>query len=725
MFYLTNKTRFMLSTLALGVATISTQAYALQIQGITATQSAANATQLRIAFDGVPVNPIAYQQAGSNQLMLDFNQVGSQALPRNTPINAGVVSNVTALNNGGITRLVVNLNAAANYSTYVEGNQLVLDVVGMGAVSPIAQPQAQTQQVMNVQVNPLLLPSNAQIANKSNEGISSINYAPATGGGGTVNIALSNEAVPVDVQRQGNKIVIRTTGSTIPRHLIRRLNAGGLVASVDAVNHGKNGLITINMSGDYEYQAYQSGSQLNVSVRPADLLREPTLEEKVYKGEPLSMEFQDIPVRTVLDVLAQYTQLNVVTSDAVAGNITLRLINVPWDQALDIILTSKNLDKRQNGNVIVVAPAADLAKFEADRLKAAQEVKALAPLRTEYIRLNYAKAPDVMTLITQSRNSGSSTTSSGNNDTSLLSARGSVTIDQRTNILIVKDTTESINNIRNLIDKIDIPVKQVMIEARIVSATDGFSKQLGVQWGIVRDSTQNNRRFQLGGSRQAMWDMRKGSNQQTIAFEPNDYRGGRGSDLAVDFGVTGSNAASISFGILNIADSILDLELSALQADNRGEVISSPRVLTADKQKARIESGTQIPFQEASASGATTTAWINAALALEATPNITPDGKIGLQLLIENEEPSVAPNGAMAISGDSIETNVILEDGQTVVLGGVFRNHISTNENKVPFLGDLPYVGRLFKSQVRRNEKEELLIFITPKLINDGISRIN
>lgn len=208
MFYLTNKTRFMLSTLALGVATISTQAYALQIQGITATQSAANATQLRIAFDGVPVNPIAYQQAGSNQLMLDFNQVGSQALPRNTPINAGVVSNVTALNNGGITRLVVNLNAAANYSTYVEGNQLVLDVVGMGAVSPIAQPQAQTQQVMNVQVNPLLLPSNAQIANKSNEGISSINYAPATGGGGTVNIALSNEAVPVDVQRQGNKIVI-------------------------------------------------------------------------------------------------------------------------------------------------------------------------------------------------------------------------------------------------------------------------------------------------------------------------------------------------------------------------------------------------------------------------------------------------------------------------------------------------------------------------------------
>lgn len=703
--YLSKKSAFTLSALTLGVAAITTQAHAASIQAVTASQPSSNVTQLRIAFDGIPVTPTAYQQTGSNQLMLDFNQVTSAALSRSIAVNTGVVNDVTAVSNGAVTRLIINLNNTATYTTRVEGNHLVLDVVNMGQSSPMVEA---APQVMNVQVNPLLVPSNAQSINLHNDGVSAINYSPNTGGGGTINIALSNESTPVDVQRQGNRIVIRTTGSTIPRHLVRRLNAGGLVANIDASNQGKNGLITINMSGDYEYQAYQSGAQLNIAVRPADLLREPTLEEKVYKGEPLSMEFQDVPVRTVLDVLAQFTDLNIVASDAVMGNITLRLINVPWDQALDIILTSKNLDKRQNGNVVVVAPAQDLAKQEADRLKAQQEVKTLEPIRTEYIRLNYAKAPDVMTLITESKNSNNS---NGNSNTSLLSARGSVTVDQRTNILIVQDTSESINNIHALINKIDIPVKQVMIEARIVSATDGFSKQLGVRWGIAHDSVSNGRRYQVGGTNEALWNMRK-STGSMINSNP----------LAVDFGVSG---ASISFGILDIANTLLDLELSALQADNRGEIISSPKVLTADKQKARIESGTQIPFQEASASGATTTAWINAALALEATPNITPDGKIGLQLLIENEEPSVAPNGAMAISGDSIETNVILEDGQTVVLGGIFKNNITNSQNKVPFLGDLPYVGRLFRSDMRRNDKEELLIFITPKLVNDGVSRIN
>ncbi len=510
--HLSKKSAFALSALTLGVATISTQAYAASIQGVTASQPSSNVTQLRIAFDGMPITPTAYQQAGSNQLMLDFNQVASATLARNTPVNIGVVNDVTAVSNGTVTRLIVNLNNTATYTTRIEGNHLVLDVVNLGQSSPMA---AAAPQVMNVQVNPLLVPSNAQSINLNNDGISSINYSPASGGGGTINIALTNESTPVDVQRQGNRIVVRTTGSTIPRHLVRRLNAGGLVANIDANNQGKNGLVTINMAGDYEYQAYQSGAQLSISVRPADLLREPTLEEKVYKGEPLSMEFQDVPVRTVLDVLAQFTDLNIVASDAVVGNITLRLINVPWDQALDIILTSKNLDKRQNGNVVVVAPAQDLAKQEADRLKAQQEVKTLEPIRTEYIRLNYAKAPDVMTLITESKNSNNS---NSNNSTSLLSPRGSVTMDQRTNTLIVKDTSESINNIHALINKIDIPVKQVMIEARIVSATDGFSKQLGVRWGIVHDSVSNGRRYQMGGTNEAMWDMRE-SNNGTVTFE--------------------------------------------------------------------------------------------------------------------------------------------------------------------------------------------------------------
>lgn len=720
MTFLTKKSALALSVLTLGVATISTQAYAATIQGVTVHQTSNNVTQLRIAFDRVPVTPTAYQRAGSNQLVLDFNQVSSADLPRSTSVQTGAINDMTVLSNGSATRLVVNLNNQATYNTRIEGNHLVLDVVNVGASSETPATQA-----MNVKVNPLLVPSNAQSINARNDGISAINYSPAASGG-AINITLSHESTPVDVQRQGNRIVVRTTGSTIPRHLVRRLNVGGLVANIDATNQGKNGVIVINMSGDYEYQAYQSGAQLNITVRPADLLREPTLEEKVYKGEPLSMEFQDVPVRTVLDVLAQFVggekgdKLNIVASDTVAGNITLRLINVPWDQALDIILTSKNLDKRQNGNVIIVAPAQELARQEADRLKAQQEVKTLEPIRTEYIRLNYAKAGNVMSLITESKNS--TTTTSGSTSASLLSERGSVTMDQRTNTLIIKDTSESINNIHALINKIDIPVKQVMIEARIVSASDGFSKQLGVRWGIAHDTSKNGTRYQMGGSHQALLDMRDAASGGNLAFGTSR---GRQSPLAVDFGVAGNAASSISFGILDIANTLLDLELSALQADNRGEVISSPKVLTADKQKARISSGTQIPYQEASASGATTTAFINAALSLEATPNITPDGKIGLQLLIENEEPTVAANGSIAISGDSIETNVILEDGQTVVLGGVFKNTVVNNQNKVPFLGDLPYVGKLFRNDTKRNEKEELLIFITPKLVNDGISRID
>ncbi len=687
------------SALAVGVASFSAQAYAAQIQGVAATQITATTTQLRISFDGVPVSPVAYQQAGSNQLVLDFNQVGGAFLPRNTAVNTGVISDVVALNNGSTTRLMVNLTGAATYSSSVEGNQLVLNVIDMGASSPVSSAQPQT---MNVVVNPLLSPANAQSKRMEYDGVSSVNYK-AAGAGGEITVALTSEVVPVDVQRQGNKIVVRTTGATIPRHLLKRLNAGGLVQSIDANNQGQNGVLTINMSGDYEYQAYQSGSQLRISVKPPKMLTEPTLEEKVYKGEPLSMEFQDVSVRTVLDVLAQFTGMNIVADDAVAGNITLRLINVPWDQALDIVLESKNLGKLENGGVILVAPADILAARQAKKLKDLNEIKDLSPLRTEYIRLSYAKAEDVLQLFEKATTN--SRGDNNNNNQGLLSPRGSAISDSRTNTLIIKDTSESINNIRAMIDKIDIPVSQVMIEARIVTATDTFSKELGVRWGFLH----------AGNSIQSS------ANEATLSsFRTED----EWTMTMVDLGTT-STAGSIAFSILGIPDTILDLELSAMQADNRGEVISSPKVLTADKQKAKILSGTKIPYTTASSSGATTIEWVDAALVLEATPNITPDGKIGLELLVSNGTPTTAANGAIAVTEDSINTNVILEDGQTIVLGGVFRNTLGNKTNKVPFLGDLPYVGRLFKNEVRQNDKEELLIFITPKLVNDGVSRIN
>ena len=772
---------FAISVLAMSMVAISSSAHAEQrINNVSVVQTAPAVTQMRLGFAGKPVLPAAYQLDNPSRLVLDFEQVQNGLASRFSEYNVGMINDVTTLNSDNTTRLIVGLKQAGNYTTAIEGNNLLLtisdpsrpvvnqvvtndpvqDVLNGNAaitttavVTPIVESSSvavapiKTRVVKNqavatqapadtmvVRVNPLLSPQLAasQVSKQySYDGLTAVNFTKGNDGGGNVSIALANEAIPVDVQRQGNKLVVRLTGSTVPRNLLRRLNVNsGLVDSIDTKNQGQNGVITINVKEDFEYQAYQSGNQLNINIRKPELLREPTLEEKVYTDEALSMEFQDVEIRSVLDILAQFTEMNIVASDSVAGNITLRLINVPWDQALDIILKSKNLGKRENGNVILVAPSTELAEQEARELEAQQAVESYAPLRTEYIRLSYAKAADVLTLISQgSGSSGGSGTGNANSvdNNTLLSNRGTVTVDERTNTLIIKDVAESIENIHKLIGKIDIPVRQVMIEARIVSATDSFSKEIGVRWGILSNGAANNRNLLVGGSNQTLWDLKDFDvetttvNGQTVSYPKYDIS--RPDNLNVDLGVA-NPAGRIAFGLLSMSDVMLDLELSALQADNRGEVISTPKILTADKQTAKVSSGTQIPYQEASASGATTTSFKEAALSLEATPNITPDGKIGLQLLITNGTPTII-NNQVAIAEDSISTNVIVEDGQTVVLGGVFKNRKSNGVDKVPFLGDLPYVGRAFRKDVRNNAKEELLIFVTPKLINDGTSRLN
>lgn len=767
---------FAISALAISMVAVSNSAHAAQrINNISVIQTAPAVTQMRLGFAGTPVLPAAYQLDDPSRLVLDFEQVQNGLVSRFNEYNIGMVNEVTTLSSDSTTRLIVGLKQSGNYTTEIEGNDLLLTITdparpamtndpvqdvlnnsnGMTttavvtpivetSVAPVAVRTTSTTVVKNevpadtmvVRVNPLLNPqlASAQVSKQySYDGLSAVNFSAGNDGGGDVSMVLANEAIPVDVQRQGNKLVVRLTGSTVPRNLLRRLNVNsGLVSSIDTQNQGQNGVITINMADDYEYQAYQSGNQLNISISKPELLREPTLEERVYSGEPLSMEFQDVEIRSVLDILAQFTEMNIVANDSVAGNITLRLINVPWDQALDIILKSKNLGKRENGNVILVAPATELAEQEARELEAQQAVESFAPLRTEYIRLSYAKAQDVLTLISQGSGSTGGASSSGianraNDNNTLLSDRGTVTVDERTNTLIIKDVANSIENIRTLIGKIDIPVRQVMIEARIVSATDSFSKEIGVRWGILSNGAANNRSLLVGGSNQTLADLKDFDietttiNGQTVSYPSYDIT--RPDNLNVDLGVA-NPAGSIAFGLLSLSDVMLDLELSALQADNRGEVISTPKVLTADKQTAKVSSGTQIPYQEASASGATTTSFREAALSLEATPNITPDGKIGLQLLITNGTP-VFTNGIVAINEDSISTNVTVEDGQTVVLGGIFRNRTNNDVSKVPFLGDLPYIGRAFRKDVRNNNKEELLIFITPKLINDGVSRLN
>jgi len=772
---------FAVSALAVSMVAVSNHAQAAQrINNVSVVQTAPAVTQMRLSFAGAPALPAAYQLDDPSRLVLDFEQVQNGLASRFNEYNIGMVNDVTTLSSDSTTRLIVGLKQAGNYTTAVDGNDLLLTITdpsrpvvnqpavnqvitndpvqdvlnnssGMtttAVVTPIVETSSVPVAAVNsnnttvvknqvpadtmvVRVNPLLDPQLAasQVSKQySYEGLTAVNFAAGNDGGGNISIALANEAIPVDVQRQGNKLVVRLTGSTVPRNLLRRLNINsGLVSSIDTKNQGQNGVVTINMNDDYEYQAYQSGNQLNISISKPELLREPTLEERVYSGEPLSMEFQDVEIRSVLDILAQFTEMNIVASDSVAGNITLRLINVPWDQALDIILKSKNLGKRENGNVILVAPATELAEQEARELEAQQAVESFAPLRTEYIRLSYAKAQDVLTLISQGSGSSGGSSNRVDDNNSLLSNRGTVTVDERTNTLIVKDVADSIENIHKLISKIDIPVRQVMIEARIVSATDSFSKEIGVRWGILSNGAANNRNLLVGGSNQTLWDLKEFDvetttvNGQTVSYPSYDIT--RPDNLNVDLGVA-NPAGSIAFGLLSMSDVMLDLELSALQADNRGEVISTPKILTADKQTAKVSSGTQIPYQEASASGATTTSFKEAALSLEATPNITPDGKIGLQLLITNGTPTII-NNQVAIAEDSISTNVIIEDGQTVVLGGVFKNRTSNGVDKVPFLGDLPYIGRAFRKDVRSNAKEELLIFVTPKLINDGTSRLN
>lgn len=413
-------------------------------------------------------------------------------------------------------------------------------------------------------------------------------------------------------------------------------------------------------------------------------------------GERISVEFQDMPVRTVLDVLAHAGGANIVASDGVKGNITLRLNNVPWEQALDVVVDTKHLIKQQQDNIIIISSPDELSQLNQKQAQARRQSEQYLPLQTEYLRINYADAKDILALITAK--------GGADNKSGMLSERGTASIDARTNTLIIKDIAQNISDISALVAYLDVPVRQVMIEARIVSANDGFSRDLGVSFGVLSSSE----RLQVGGSHTTLWDLRQPNNPVSIS---------RPDNLSVNLGVP-NPVGRIAFGLLDLSDVLLDLELSAMQADRRGEIISTPKVLTADKQTARISSGMQIAYEEETSSGATNVVFKEAALVLEATPTITPDGKITLKLHVKNGTP-VTNLGAIAIQEDALETNVIVDDGQTVVLGGIYRQANNHGVTKVPFFGDLPIVGKLFRQENRRDSKEELLIFVTPKLVHE------
>ncbi|KEC83976.1 MULTISPECIES: type IV pilus secretin PilQ family protein [Acinetobacter] len=696
---------------AVSIAIMQVAAAQTTMTNIVPMKIPGQGTEIRVMFNGLPPQPQAYQLDNPSRLILDFDQAKQTINQSSIAVASEEASTVDIAADDQRSRLTVNLKNSGSFTTRVEGNTFILKINNANQAAALPT-----------------YASSASILNKQNQGIADIGFQRGNAGEGQVIVNLSGANTPVDVQQQGSKVVIRTLGNKIPAHLIRRLNVNDFatpVSSVDAYNDGSNGVITIQSSGSYEYMAFQAENKLTVSLkRPVEnKVNRPNVSQS-YTGKKISLDFQDIEVRRVLQLLADFTSINMVAADSVQGNITLRLKDVPWDQALDIILKTKNLDKRRNGSVIWIAPVTELIKAEEDEAKAiAQSVK-LAPIQTEYIQLNYAKVAEVLKLLQDSRNpKGAQTNNTNNTDSlaleSLLSLRGSAVADTRTNTLIINDTANNIDKIRKMIDLLDISVKQVMVEARIVRATTDFTKEMGVKWGILSQGITKNNDLLVGGSDQTLWDLKTpDSNGKYTITRPDN--------LNVDLGVTTAGASKIAFGLISMSDFMLDLELSALQADGYGEVISTPKVMTADKQKAKVASGQQIPYQSTQTAGGSavaTTEFKDALLSLDVTPSITPEGKVQMQLNVTSDSAGQIVNGNVAINKNEINTNVLVDDGETVVLGGIFEQETKNSQTKVPFLGDIPYLGRLFRKDVKSDNKRELLIFVTPRIVNDSRTR--
>ncbi|MEK5769329.1 type IV pilus secretin PilQ family protein [Acinetobacter variabilis] len=693
---------------AVAIAVMQAASAQVSMTNVVPMQIPGQGTEIRVMFNGLPPQPQAYQLESPSRLILDFNEAQQNLKQSSIPVATAEASSVDVSSDAQRSRLTVNLANAGAFTTRVEGNTFILKI---NSATPVAIAQPVQQQVA--------------------QGITNIGFQRGAQGEGLVVIDLAGQNTPVDVQQQGTKVIVRTLGSKIPTHLTRRLNVNDFatpVSTVDAVNQNGSGVITIQSAESYEYMAFQTDNKLTISLKRPEV-RGPLRPKSVaYTGKKISLDFQDIEVRRVLQLLADFTDINMVAADSVQGNITLRLKEVPWDQALDIVLKTKNLDKRRNGNVIWIAPVAELIKAEEEEAKALKQSVALAPIQTEYMQLSYAKAADIEKLITQNKSAsgsgGSSNTSNGDDRESLLSSRGSISIDARTNTIIVNDTQPFIDKIRNMVDLLDVQVKQVMVEARIVRATTDFTKEMGVKWGILSQGITNNNHLLVGGSDTTLWDLRDPQESDLGGFT---YDIQRPDNLNVDLGVTSQGASRIAFGLISLSDFMLDLELSALQADGYGEVISTPKVLTADKQKATVASGSQIPYQSAEGGGAnavSTTEFIDATLSLDVTPSITPDGKVQMELNITSDSPgNPTPTGQLTINKNQINTNVLVDNGETVVLGGIFEQETRNAQTKVPFLGDLPYLGRLFRKDVKSDNKRELLIFVTPRIVNDSVSR--
>jgi type IV pilus assembly protein PilQ len=687
----------------------------LQLTGMDVSTLPGNRVVLVLTTSGPAPEPLSFTIEDPARISLDLPGTGLGSVERRREVNRGVLDTVMLAEAQGRTRVVLNLDLMVPYETVVEGDRITVTLGGPSSTGSVARASAFGQ------------PSGGSASTQAATGsqVTGVDFRRGADGAGRVLVDFSDPSVDIDIREELERTIVEFRGVTLPDNLLRSLDVIDFatpVKTIDSVRTPGGARLVINAQGNYEQLAYQADNQFSIEFRPVEQQDPRDFgvfdERKEYTGQPLTLNFQDIEVRAVLQLLAEISGLNVVVSDTVSGNVTLRLDSVPWDQALDIILTTKGLDMRQVGNVVLVAPATEIAAREKQELEAKQDIQELAPLRLEFLQVNYAKASDLAILLTQTAGRGGAAGIAGGSR-SMLSDRGNVSIDERTNTLLIHDTSDRIADVRRLVAALDIPVRQVLIETRIVIANDDFSRELGVRLGATYVNNDSDLIAITGGGTGAntiITDNQAGSPFPTSIPGLNDR-------YNVNLPIA-DPAGRIGLAILG-SDYLVDLELSAAQAEGRGEIVSSPRVITANQKEALIEQGVEIPFQEAAASGATATQFKKAVLSLTVTPQITPDDRIIMDLEITQDTvgqfvPSATGGLVPSIDTRKIITQVLVNDGETVVLGGIYETERRDAEDKVPLLGDIPGLGRLFKRTNTISNKRELLIFVTPKILREG-----
>jgi type IV pilus assembly protein PilQ len=656
--------------------------------------------EVRVEFDQTPPDMKSYTIEKPARIAIDFPDTTSSLDQKRFSLPYGNATGVLVLESGDRTRMVINLVKLVPYTTRVDGNNLYL-VVGQDASQEYAKQTA----------DPHTLPTKIEKVTEVVSEITDLQFRRTPEGEGRLTLDLTDPSVDVNVFSEAGDVKVEFLDTNVPERLMRRYDVTDFatpVNTVDVKTTERGTTLTLKTTGDFDYLAYQTDNKYVLSVKPLTKKEvERRKNEFTYVGDRISLNFQDIEVRAVLQLIADFTELNLVASDTVSGRITLRLQNVPWDQALELVLKTKGLDKRQVGNVLMVAPAAEIAERERQQIEANKQIAELAPLVSEFIRIRYANATEVVSLFQAGSEEGGT----------LISPRGSVIVDKRTNSLIVTDTAAKLAEIRDLIELVDIPVRQVMIEARIVIAQTDLTKNLGIEWGGGYLNNDGDDIFSISGDTDNVVSLNESViNGETASL---DYPGA----LLVDLGVTRNSGFAVGF---TSNDLFLTAELSALEAAGDGEVVSQPKVITGDKQQANIKSGTEIPYQESSASGETTTSFKDAVLELDVTPNITPDDRILLDLQINQDSVGdLVPSGRggfiPSIDTTELNTQVLVGNGETVVLGGIFKTEKLQTINKVPFFGDIPYIGAFFRNETNNNTKTETLIFITPRILADTL----